>query len=158
MSGSPVKSRDLRENILMDPSPCIVLATSGMMNAGPVVEYFKNWAHSKRNSLCFVGYQAEGTMGRRLQQGLSEVPMVINGQTEIVKVGCEMATIDGFSGHSDRRQLLEFVEQLNLAIVWMQNEAPTCFTCFPIAFSSFFHTRSSLADHSPIFKTISGEV
>ena len=39
--------------------------------------------------------------------------MVINGQTEIVKVGCEMATIDGFSGHSDRRQLLEFVEQLH---------------------------------------------
>ena len=109
----PVKSRDLRENILMDPSPCIVLATSGMMNAGPVVEYFKNWAHSKRNSLCFVGYQAEGTLGRRLQKGFSEVPMVINGQTEIVKVGCEMATIDGFSGHSDRRQLLEFVEQLN---------------------------------------------
>ena len=74
----PVKSRDLRENILMDPSPCIVLATSGMMNAGPVVEYFKNWAHSKRNSLCFVGYQAEGTLGRRLQKGFSEVPMVIN--------------------------------------------------------------------------------
>ena len=108
-----VKSRDLRENILMDTSPCIVLATSGMMNAGPVVEYFKNWAYSERNSLCFVGYQAEGTLGRRLQKGFSEVPMVINGQTEIVKVGCEMATIDGFSGHSDRRQLLEFVEQLH---------------------------------------------
>ena len=109
----PVKGRDLRERILMDSSPCIVLATSGMMNAGPVVEYFKNWAHSERNSLCFVGYQAEGTLGRRLQKGFSEVPMIINGQTEVVKVGCEMATIDGFSGHSDRRQLLEFVEQLH---------------------------------------------
>ena len=42
--------------------------------------------------------------------------MIINGQTEIVKVGCEMATIDGFSGHSDRRQLLEFVEQLDLSL------------------------------------------
>ena len=109
----PVKGRELREKIVMDSSPCIVLATSGMMNAGPVVEYFKNWAHSERNSLCFVGYQAEGTLGRRLQKGFSEVPMIINGQTEIVKVGCEMATIDGFSGHSDRRQLLEFVEQLH---------------------------------------------
>ena len=109
----PVKGRELRENILMDTSPCIVLATSGMMNAGPVVEYFRNWAHSDRNSLCFVGYQAEGTLGRRLQKGFGEVPMVINGQTEMVKVGCEMATIDGFSGHSDRRQLLEFVEKLS---------------------------------------------
>ena len=77
------------------------------------MEYFKNWAHEDRNSLCFVGYQAEGTLGRRLQKGFGEVPMVINGKTEIVKVGCEMVTIDGFSGHSDRRQLLEFVDQLH---------------------------------------------
>ena len=109
----PVKGRELRESIIMDTSPCIVLATSGMLNGGPVMEYFKNWAHEERNSLCFVGYQAEGTLGRRLQKGFGEVPMVINGQTEIVKVGCEMVTIDGFSGHSDRRQLLEFVDQLH---------------------------------------------
>ncbi|MBT61573.1 MAG: beta-CASP ribonuclease aCPSF1 [Euryarchaeota archaeon] len=110
-----VKSRELRENILMDSAPCIVLATSGMMNAGPVVEYFRHWAHEDRNSLCFVGYQAEGTLGRRLQKGFGEVPMVVNGKTEMVKIGCEMATIDGFSGHSDRRQLLEFVDQLKPA-------------------------------------------
>jgi len=109
----PVKGRELRESIIMDSSPCIVLATSGMLNGGPVMEYFKNWAHEERNSLCFVGYQAEGTLGRRLQKGFGEVPMLINGKTEIVKIGCEMVTIDGFSGHSDRRQLLEFVDQLN---------------------------------------------
>ena len=109
----PVKGRELRESIIMDTSPCIVLATSGMLNGGPVMEYFKNWAHEERNSLCFVGYQAEGTLGRRLQKGFGEVPMVIDGKTEIVKVGCEMVTIDGFSGHSDRRQLLEFVDQLH---------------------------------------------
>ncbi len=109
----PVQGRDMRESIIMDSSPCIVLATSGMMNGGPVMNYFQNWAHENRNSLCFVGYQAEGTLGRRLQKGFSEVPMVINGQTEIVKIGCEMATIDGFSGHSDRRQLLEFIENMS---------------------------------------------
>jgi len=109
----PVKGRELRESIVMDSSPCIVLATSGMLNGGPVMEYFKNWAHEERNSLCFVGYQAEGTLGRRLQKGFGEVPMIINGKTEIVKIGCEMVTIDGFSGHSDRRQLLDFVDQLS---------------------------------------------
>ena len=83
-----------------------------MMNAGPVVEYFRQWAHEDRNSLCFVGYQAEGTLGRRLQKGFGEVPMIVNGKTEMVKIGCEMVTIDGFSGHSDRRQLLDFVGQL----------------------------------------------
>ena len=109
----PVQGRDMRESIIMDSSPCIVLATSGMMNAGPVISYFQNWAHENRNSLCFVGYQAEGTLGRRLQKGFSEVPMIIEGKTEIVKVGCEMTTIDGFSGHSDRRQLIEFIENMS---------------------------------------------
>jgi predicted metal-dependent RNase len=109
----PVRGREMRESIIMDNSPCIVLATSGMMNGGPVMNYFQNWAHENRNSLCFVGYQAEGTLGRRLQKGFSEVPMIINGKTEIVKIGCEMATIDGFSGHSDRRQLLEFIENMS---------------------------------------------
>jgi KH/beta-lactamase-domain protein len=109
----PVRGRDMRESIIMDGSPCIVLATSGMMNGGPVMNYFQNWAHEARNSLCFVGYQAEGTLGRRLQKGFSEVPMIINGKTEIVKIGCEMATIDGFSGHSDRRQLIEFIEHMS---------------------------------------------
>ena len=109
----PVQGRYMRESIIMDSSPCIVLATSGMMNAGPVISYFQNWAHENRNSLCFVGYQAEGTLGRRLQKGFSEVPMIIEGKTEIVKVGCEMTTIDGFSGHSDRKQLLEFIENMS---------------------------------------------
>ena len=108
-----VEGAERRESIVMDTSPCIVLATSGMLNGGPVMNYFQNWAHEERNSLCFVGYQAEGTLGRRLQKGFGEVPMQINGRTEIVKVGCEMATIDGFSGHSDRRQLLAFVDSMN---------------------------------------------
>ena len=108
-----VQGRDMRDSIVMDSSPCIVLATSGMLNGGPIMEYFRHWASEDRNSLCFVGYQAEGTLGRRLQKGFSEVPMVIQGQTEIVKIGCEMVTIDGFSGHSDRRQLLEFIENMS---------------------------------------------
>ena len=108
-----VQGRDMRESIVMDSSPCIVLATSGMLNGGPIMEYFRHWASEDRNSLCFVGYQAEGTLGRRLQKGFSEVPMIIHGQTEIVKIGCEMVTIDGFSGHSDRRQLLEFIENMS---------------------------------------------
>ena len=77
------------------------------------MEYFRNWAAVERNSLCFVGYQAEGTLGRRLQKGFGEVPMKIDGHTHMVKVGCEMVTIDGFSGHSDRRQLIDYVAQLS---------------------------------------------
>jgi KH/beta-lactamase-domain protein len=108
-----VQGRDMRESIVLDPSPCIILATSGMMNGGPIMEYFRNWAEAERNSLCFVGYQAEGTLGRRLQKGFGEVPLKIDGQTHMVKVGCEMITIDGFSGHSDRKQLIDYFAQMS---------------------------------------------
>ena len=108
-----VDSREQRESILLDPSPCIVLATSGMMTGGPIVEYFKNWAPEPSNTLCFVGYQASGTLGRRLQQGHPQVPLSDGGQTLMVDVRCNTVTIDGFSGHSDRNQLFEYVSALN---------------------------------------------
>ncbi|MDP6149267.1 MAG: beta-CASP ribonuclease aCPSF1, partial [Candidatus Thalassarchaeaceae archaeon] len=108
-----VDSRDQRESILYDPSPCIVLATSGMMTGGPVIEYFKHWAPEINNTLCFVGYQASGTLGRRLQQGHAEVPLMDKGKTHMVPIACNVVTIDGFSGHSDRRQLMDYVKALN---------------------------------------------
>tara|TARA_Y100000590_G_scaffold124883_1_gene142908 strand:- start:1597 stop:3513 length:1917 start_codon:yes stop_codon:yes gene_type:complete len=108
-----VESRDQRESILLDPSPCIVLATSGMMTGGPIVEYFKHWAPEPGNTLCFVGYQASGTLGRRLQQGHPQVPLSDGGQTLMVDVRCNTVTIDGFSGHSDRNQLFDYVSALN---------------------------------------------
>ncbi|MEE3270113.1 MAG: beta-CASP ribonuclease aCPSF1, partial [Candidatus Thermoplasmatota archaeon] len=108
-----VDSREQRESILLDPSPCIVLATSGMMTGGPIVEYFKHWAPEPTNTLCFVGYQASGTLGRRLQQGHPQVPLSDGGQTLMVDVRCNTVTIDGFSGHSDRNQLFDYVSALN---------------------------------------------
>ena len=108
-----VESREQRESILLDPTPCIVLATSGMMTGGPIVEYFKYWAPEPGNTLCFVGYQASGTLGRRLQDGHSQVPLVDKGQTLMIDVRCNMVIIDGFSGHSDRNQLMDYVKALN---------------------------------------------
>ena len=108
-----VDSRELRESILLDPNPCIVLATSGMMTGGPIIEYLKHWAPEPGNTLCFVGYQASGTLGRRLQEGHSHVPLMDRGQTLMLDVNCNMVIIDGFSGHSDRNQLMDYVTALN---------------------------------------------
>ena len=108
-----VDSREMRETILLDPSPCIVLATSGMMTGGPIIEYLKHWAPEPGNTLCFVGYQASGTLGRRLQEGHSHVPLMDKGQTIMLDVNCNMVIIDGFSGHSDRNQLMDYVSALN---------------------------------------------
>ena len=124
-----VDSREQRESLLYDPSPCIVLATSGMMTGGPIIEYFKHWAPETNNTLCFVGYQASGTLGRRLQQGHAEVPLMDKGQTHMVPVACNVVTIDGFSGHSDRRQLMDYVKALNPTprkIICHHGDAKTC--------------------------------
>jgi hypothetical protein len=109
-----VDSREMRNQILITSEPCIVLATAGMMNGGPVLEYFKYWASDPRNSLIFVGYQAEGTLGKRIQEGLKEIPMSeVGGKPITTRVELEIETADGFSGHSDRRQLLNYVRDIS---------------------------------------------
>ena len=60
---------------IIDGQPCIVLATSGMLEGGPVIEYFKSWAGDPNNMMIFVTYQAEGTMGKRIQKGVNESPL-----------------------------------------------------------------------------------
>ncbi|MDH7507132.1 MAG: beta-CASP ribonuclease aCPSF1 [Candidatus Thermoplasmatota archaeon] len=109
-----VDSNEMREQILNDhPESCIVLATSGMMNGGPVMEYFKEWAENKKNTLAFVGYQAEGTLGKRIQKGWEEIPLNEGGNIVNIKMKMNIETCDGFSGHSDRRQLLNYINNLS---------------------------------------------
>jgi predicted metal-dependent RNase len=59
-----------------------------------------------------VGYQAEGTLGRRIQRGLKEVSINERGNVVIVEINLELAICDGFSGHSDRKQLLNYMYNL----------------------------------------------
>ena len=64
--------------------------------------------------MIFVNYQIEGTMGRSILRGLREIPLSNNqGKIDVVQVKMEIKSIDGFSGHSDRKQLLRFVNNLS---------------------------------------------
>lgn len=108
-----VKQPDLRDEIA-EGGPCIIIATSGMMEGGPVIEYFKKTGQDPKNSLVFVSYQVNGTLGRRLQAGLTQVQTFnTDGRMEITQVGMKMHTIEGFSGHSDRRQLLAYLKRIS---------------------------------------------
>jgi len=102
-----------RLDIINSGEPCIVLSTSGMMTGGPVLEYFKHLAEDANNSLAFVGYQAEGSLGRRLQNGLSQVTVDDDGRTKMLNVRMNVQTIDGFSGHADRKQLLGYAKKIH---------------------------------------------
>ncbi len=108
-----VDSSDLREKISDDPEPCIILATSGMLNGGPIMEYLKVLGPDNANTLVFVGYQAEGTLGRKIQRGIEEIQLNEKGKPIRVKMKMDVETCDGFSGHSDRKQLLNYVYNLD---------------------------------------------
>ena len=99
---------------IIEGDPCIVIATSGMLEGGPVIEYFKHFASDERNTIIFVSYQIEGTLGKRVQKGLGETPIVnSDGKIEILKVRLRVESIEGFSGHSDRRQITNYIRRLS---------------------------------------------
>ncbi len=107
-----VEHPSVRQNII-DGEPCIIMATSGMLEGGPVIEYFKSLAEDERNVIVFVSYQIEGTLGRRVQKGINEVAMIDSeGRMSVVKVKIRVESIEGFSGHSDRRQIINYVTHL----------------------------------------------
>ena len=76
------------------------------------MEYFKEWVDSEKNWLLFVGYQSEGSMGRRIQRGCEEITLRDKGRDLTLPVRMNIQTVDGFSGHSDRKQLMRFISSL----------------------------------------------
>ena len=108
-----IEHADSREEPMRENSPCIILATSGMLEGGPVLEYFKNIAPDKKNKVLFVSYQVNGTMGRRVLDGSKQVSMLgKEGKIEVVTINSSVEKLDGFSGHSDYNQLMSFVQRL----------------------------------------------
>ena len=95
---------------IIDGPPCIILASSGMLEGGPSVEYFKGLAEDEKNTLIFVSYQIEGTLGGKIVRGLREVETrTEDGKVRILKVKMQVESIEGFTGHSDGRQLVAFL-------------------------------------------------
>ncbi|MCK4883372.1 MAG: beta-CASP ribonuclease aCPSF1 [Candidatus Diapherotrites archaeon] len=102
-----------REEIMQNGKPGVILASSGMLTGGPSLEYLKMLAADSKNQLIFVGYQGEGTLGKKIQRGKREIPIgEENGRTKTVEINLHIETIDGFSGHSDRKQLLAYIRKM----------------------------------------------
>jgi hypothetical protein len=124
-----VDSHDQREEIV-EGEPCIIMATSGMLAGGPSVDYFRLLAPDDQNTLIFVSYQGEGTLGRRIQKGWKEIQMRDReGNSQSVPVNLQVETVEGFSGHSDRKQILNFVKRVNPSpekVLTCHGEASKC--------------------------------
>ena len=101
-----------REEALRE-GPAIIMATSGMLEGGPVLEYFGSIAPNDKNKMLFVSYQVQGTLGRRVLDGSSQASLMgDNGKIKIVDVRCKVQRIEGFSGHSDYNQIIRFIGKL----------------------------------------------
>jgi hypothetical protein len=93
--------------------PAIIMATSGMLEGGPVLDYFENIAPSDRNKILFVSYQVQGTLGRRVLDGTSQASLMDeSGKIKIVDVKAAVQKVEGFSGHSDYNQIIRFIGKL----------------------------------------------
>ncbi|MFX1326234.1 MAG: beta-CASP ribonuclease aCPSF1, partial [Promethearchaeota archaeon] len=107
-----VSAQEERTDILTG-GPCIILATSGMLIGGPSVQYLKGLAEDPKNSLIFVSYQVSGTLGNRIQRGFKEFNYVdAKGRTQLVKINLKVFTLEGFSGHSSRSQISQFLRRI----------------------------------------------
>jgi len=106
-----VGSKEERRQVLEETGPCVILATSGMLVGGPSVEYLKELSSGPKNTMLFVCYQAEGSLGRRIQRGEREIVFREGNKQEVMKINMEIDTIEGFTGHSGRKQLMSFIHK-----------------------------------------------
>ncbi|MGN6623601.1 MAG: beta-CASP ribonuclease aCPSF1, partial [Candidatus Nitrosocosmicus sp.] len=143
-----------REDVFNDDSPSIIMATSGMLEGGPSVEYFKEISPNPKNKIIFVSYQINGTLGRRVLDGsISEASMVDkNGKMKIVPVRCSKQKIDGFSGHSDFNQILSFVSKIKPKRVLVNHGEKSKSENIASIIYSRLKVRSSVPDNREIIK------
>ncbi len=85
----------------------IIVSTSGMLSGGPVLSYLKEMAGNKRNKLLLVGYQAEGTLGRRLLSG--EKKIIVDREEVDVEMNVGQVS---FSAHSDHASLMQLANSV----------------------------------------------
>ena len=102
--------KSYRETMVLrtDDTPKIVIAGSGMLTGGRMLNYLETQAQNPNNTLLFVGYQAEGTRGRKLLEGEKELK--VYGKT--VSFQMEVAEIQGLSAHADHKELIDWMSKI----------------------------------------------
>src|ERR687897_510123 len=143
-----------RDEVLKDQNPAIIMATSGMLEGGPSVEYFKEIATDSNNKMIFVSYQINGTLGRRVLDGnMNDVSMMDkHGKVKVIPIKCQTQKIDGFSGHSDFNQILSFVSRIKPKRVLVNHGERTKSENIASTIYNKIGIRSSVPDNREIIK------
>jgi metallo-beta-lactamase family protein len=91
--------------IAMAPRPLMIVASSGMLTGGRILQHLHEFIGDPGAVLLFVGYQGEGTLGAHLQAGVKTIHL--DGQEREVR--CQVRSISGFSAHADQSELLAWI-------------------------------------------------
>ncbi|SDY47613.1 MBL fold metallo-hydrolase RNA specificity domain-containing protein [Hymenobacter psychrophilus] len=91
--------------------PAIIISASGMCTGGRIIHHLFHRLPRPQDTLLLIGYQAEGTRGRRLQDGETAIKMF----GKMVPVRCAVVQLDGFSAHADRKELLRWLSSFEAA-------------------------------------------
>jgi metallo-beta-lactamase family protein len=86
--------------------PMVIIAASGMVEAGRILHHLVRGAADPKNTILFVGYQAEGTLGRRIESK----PPTVRIYGDDVPLRAEVKIIDGYSAHADRTELTAWID------------------------------------------------
>ncbi|MFH1425740.1 MAG: beta-CASP ribonuclease aCPSF1 [archaeon] len=106
--GSAIERKEVIEG-----GPCVIIATSGMMNGGASVEYFRNLADNPNNLLVLSCYQGPGSLGRQIQEGAKEIDLGHDYGNEKTKVNLRVEMVSGLSPHSSRNELIQFINRMS---------------------------------------------
>ena len=105
-----VNSNKRSEALASLDKPCIILASSGMLEGGRIMNYLPYILPNKNNMVLFSGFQAEDTLGRLILDGNKEVEVEENP----VQVHAKIDKIEGLSAHADRNMLLSYLDGFKL--------------------------------------------
>jgi len=132
-------TRDVEESKAINSAkgPMIVIAASGMMEAGRILHHLANGAADPRNTILIVGFQAENTLGRRI---LEKQPMLkIFGDQ--IPLRAQVEVINGYSAHADRGELTAWIDKVKtespkLGPVWLVHGEPEAQDAFKTSLSA----------------------
>jgi metallo-beta-lactamase family protein len=103
-----ITSVELSKSLNEVKEPCVIISASGMCEAGRVLHHLKNNAADPRNTIVITGFQAENTLGRRIVDRVETIKVY----GEEVPLKAEVATLNGFSAHADRKGIVEAFQGL----------------------------------------------
>jgi metallo-beta-lactamase family protein len=119
-----VQSVDESMDLMRDEKQHIVIAASGMCEAGRILHHLRYKIHNAKNTVLIVGYMAKNTLGRRIQEsgeeyeksGRKDPPPQLRFFNKIYPLKAHVKRLGGFSAHADKNELLRFVRESNLRI------------------------------------------